>query len=178
MKKESKLSNKQIAFCNEYVVDFNATQAAIRAGYSKRTAAVIASENLIKPNIQTYLKGLQDHLAVKHSVTKDMIVQELKKIGFSDIRKIFGESGCLKDISKIDDATAAAISSVEVDELQLGGISIGKTKKLKFWAKTNALDSLAKMLGYNAPEKILIDYNNLSDDQLNEIINELKQSIK
>ena len=51
-----KMTAKQMRFCDEYLVDLNATQAAIRAGYSKRTAGVIASENLKKPNIQEYIQ--------------------------------------------------------------------------------------------------------------------------
>lgn len=52
---EKKLTPKQKRFCDEYLVDLNATQAAIRAGYSEKTAAVIANENLKKPNIQEYV---------------------------------------------------------------------------------------------------------------------------
>lgn len=47
---------KQQRFCDEYLVDLNATQAAIRAGYSKKTAAVIAAENLRKPYIKEYIE--------------------------------------------------------------------------------------------------------------------------
>ena len=50
-----KLTEKQKRFCDEYLIDLNATQAAIRAGYSKKTAKVIANENLTKPNIKEYI---------------------------------------------------------------------------------------------------------------------------
>ena len=49
------LTAKQQRFCDEYLIDLNATQAAIRAGYSKKTAKVIAAENLSKPNIKEYI---------------------------------------------------------------------------------------------------------------------------
>lgn len=52
----AKLTAKQQRFCDEYLIDLNATQAAIRAGYSERTAAVIATENLRKPNISEYIE--------------------------------------------------------------------------------------------------------------------------
>ena len=51
-----KLTAKQQRFCDEYLIDLNATQAAIRAGYSEKTAAVIATENLRKPNISEYIE--------------------------------------------------------------------------------------------------------------------------
>lgn len=49
------MTEKQKRFCDEYLIDLNATQAAIRAGYSKKTAKVIANENLTKPNIKEYI---------------------------------------------------------------------------------------------------------------------------
>lgn len=52
----AKLTAKQQRFCDEYLIDLNATQAAIRAGYSEKTAAVIATENLRKPNISEYIE--------------------------------------------------------------------------------------------------------------------------
>ena len=53
---EKKLTAKQQRFCDEYLIDLNATQAAIRAGYSKKTAGVIATENLQKPNIKAHIE--------------------------------------------------------------------------------------------------------------------------
>ncbi len=53
----AKMTEKQQRFCDEYLIDLNATQAAIRAGYSKKTAAVIAAENLRKPNICEYIEN-------------------------------------------------------------------------------------------------------------------------
>lgn len=52
----AKLTAKQQRFCDEYLIDLNATQAAIRAGYSQKTAAVIATENLRKPNVRDYIE--------------------------------------------------------------------------------------------------------------------------
>ena len=79
------LTNKQIRFCQEYIIDLNATQAAIRAGYSKSTARTIACENLTKPNIQQKLAELQAKVAKRNEVTVDMIINELKELGFSNI---------------------------------------------------------------------------------------------
>lgn len=51
-----KMTAKQMRFCDEYLIDLNATQAAIRAGYSEKTAGVIANENLNKPYIKEYIE--------------------------------------------------------------------------------------------------------------------------
>ena len=53
-----KLNQKQTLFCDEYLIDLNATQAAIRAGYSEKTARFIGAENLTKPNIAEYIQTL------------------------------------------------------------------------------------------------------------------------
>ena len=76
----SELEERQKIFCNEYLVDFNGTQAAIRAGYSKKTARSIASENLTKPNIQKYLKELIDSRNKRTQITQDDVVADIIKV--------------------------------------------------------------------------------------------------
>lgn len=78
------LTPKQRRFVTEYCVDENATQAAIRAGYSAETAGVIGWENLQKPYIQEAIKERMEEVAVAASVTPEMIVREWHKIAFSD----------------------------------------------------------------------------------------------
>lgn len=65
------LTEREKRFCNEYVIDFNATAAAIRAGYSKKTARRIASENLTKLDIQNYLRTIQQRLQQKIEITQE-----------------------------------------------------------------------------------------------------------
>ena len=76
----SELEERQRIFCNEYLVDFNGTQAAIRAGYSKKTARSIASENLTKPNIQEYLKELIDSRNKRTQITQDDVIADIIKV--------------------------------------------------------------------------------------------------
>jgi len=74
------LTEKQKAFCREYIVDLNATQAAIRAGYSQKTARQIATENLSKPAIQEAIRVLQDERAERTQVDADFVVERLRAI--------------------------------------------------------------------------------------------------
>ena len=74
------LNPKQKKFCQEYIKDFNATQAAIRSGYSKKTAKVIGYENLTKPYIRDYLASLIAKQAEKAEITVQEIIQDLKKL--------------------------------------------------------------------------------------------------
>lgn len=71
-----KLTAKQAAFCREYLVDLNATQAAIRAGYSKKTAGAIGNENLQKPEIARVIAELADQRAERTQVDADWVLAE------------------------------------------------------------------------------------------------------
>lgn len=74
------MTAKQKRFCDEYLVDLNATQAAIRAGYSEKNANNIASENLAKPNIKKYIS---DRMAEKESeliATQDEVLRYLTSV--------------------------------------------------------------------------------------------------
>lgn len=82
-----KLTVKQERFCTEYIIDLNATQAAIRAGYSVKTANRIASENLSKPDIQRKIQELQQERAERTEITQDKVLKELAGIGFAPITK-------------------------------------------------------------------------------------------
>ena len=75
--KQSKMTPKMQRFCREYMIDYNGTQAAIRAGYSKNSANEIAAENLAKHSIQTYISELQAKLAEKLDITTEYLTKEL-----------------------------------------------------------------------------------------------------
>lgn len=153
------LTEKQELFCNEYIIDFNATRAAKAAGYSEDTAKVIGWENLTKPYLQARIAELRKELADKLNLNKERVLQEYSKIAFFDIRKIYTDDGSLKAVSDIDDDSAAAIAGIEVYEEKINSKdedseSIGSTKKIKVADKRAALDSICKVLGYNAPSEL------------------------
>jgi phage terminase small subunit len=74
---KKKLTAKQELFCKEYLVDLNATQAAIRAGYSEKTAHAIGQENLRKPTIQEYIKKHTEKRAQKVNLTVENVLQDI-----------------------------------------------------------------------------------------------------
>lgn len=76
----AKLTDKQIRFCEEYVIDWNGTRAAIVAGYSENSAKEIASENLTKPNIAAYIEHIQKDLSKLAGISALGNILELKKI--------------------------------------------------------------------------------------------------
>lgn len=75
-----KLTDKQRKFCEEYLIDLNATQAAIRAGYSEKTAQEMGSENLSKPIISEYIAACQKEIRERTNITQDWVVNRLKEI--------------------------------------------------------------------------------------------------
>lgn len=74
------LTPKQQRFVEEYLIDLNATQSAIRAGYSEKTAAVIGAENLIKPNIAKAIQEAQNKLSERTEITQDYVLTNIKKV--------------------------------------------------------------------------------------------------
>jgi len=74
------LTPKQEAFCNEYMIDLNATQAAIRAGYSEDSAKQIASENLSKPYLTDRIAELKEERASRTEITADYVISNLKLV--------------------------------------------------------------------------------------------------
>lgn len=152
MAEEANLTPKQAAFVREYLVDLNATQAAIRAGYSEDTAKSIGSENLTKPVIAAAIQEAMDYRAERTGITADKVLSHLARIGFADIRQIFTESGSLKDIASLPDDVAVAVQSVEVitrnssDEDESGNREIEHVHRIKLADKKGALELLGKHL--------------------------------
>ena len=75
-KKKTKLTDRQEKFCREYILDYNATKAAIRAGYSEKTAKSIGSENLTKPDLLARVRELQKEQAEKLCISADWVVMQ------------------------------------------------------------------------------------------------------
>ncbi len=151
--KETGLTDKQKQFCHEYLIDLNATQAAIRAGYSEDTAKQIGSENLTKLDVHQYVSDLKAIRSERTEITQDKVLKEFAKIAFADIRDFYNSEGNLRQPHELDDNAAACLSAVDIDEIKefdqdKGQMNvIGVTKKIKLHSKISALDSLGKHLG-------------------------------
>lgn len=149
----AKLTAKQSKFVDEYLVDLNATQAAIRAGYSERTARQVASENLTKPNIEAAIQERMADREKRTEVTQDRVLKELARIGFADLREMFTSTGHIKRPEEWPDSLGASISSVEVVTRPSGECDedgrpeIEHVHKIRLWDKNSALEKIAKHLG-------------------------------
>ena len=168
------LTEKQKRFVEEYLVDMNATEAAKRAGYSEKTAYSIGFENLRKPEIQEEIQAMREKQAKRTGVTADRVIQEYARIAFFDPRKLFEDNGSPRDISCLDDETAAALVGLDVYEEYVGVGEdrqlAGYTKKYKVADKLRALEALGKHLG------IFDGKGGQTDGRENNLLDAIRQS--
>ena len=150
-----KLTDKQERFCQEYIIDLNATQAALRAGYSAKCINHQGPANLLKPIIQVEIQKLKAKRSERVQIEADSVVKELAKVAFSNIKNylnIEDDEVYFKDFKDITDEHAAAIESVKVTKKIIKGkkenddIEI-QAIQFKLHSKLNALEQLGKHLG-------------------------------
>lgn len=146
------LSPKQQRFVEEYLIDLNGAQAAIRAGYSPKTAQEQSSRLLSNVKVAEAVAAAKQERAERTGITADRVLLELARLGLSDVRKLFTDDGELRRVTDLDDDTAAAVASVEVvtkpGEIdEDGNRTVEYVHKVKLWDKNSALDKIAKHLG-------------------------------
>lgn len=135
------LNKKQNRFVEEYLIDLNATQAAIRAGYSPKTAKEIGSENLTKPNIKSEIDKAMAERSKRTGINADRILQELGKLGFVNIADVVDlETGKVKDSASDEDL--ACIQSIKIKPTEWG-----TEREVKFYDKKSTLELMGKHLG-------------------------------
>lgn len=143
------LTPKQQRFVAEYLIDLNATQAAIRAGYSEKTAKAIGSENLTKPDIAAAIAEGKARQLNTAELSAARVLEELRRLGFSDVSDAVGDDGGLLALKQMPPHMRAALASVKLTKKNLVA-GDGKTEdvvELRLWDKPRALETLAKHFG-------------------------------
>src|SRR4030042_1544702 len=147
------LTPKQDRFCEEYLVDLNATQAAIRAGYSEKTARQIANRLLTIVDIQERISELRDKLSKKAEVSVERVLKELVLIGFSDISDVLGieEGGMIiaKRFDEMGEGKSRLLKAIKEDRIireTPDGKQVILQDKVRYeiWDKLKALELLAR----------------------------------
>jgi phage terminase small subunit len=140
----AKLTEKQQRFVDEYLIDLNATQAAIRAGYSAKTANEQGCQNLAKLSIQQAIAEKMAERSKRTGINQDRIVLELAKIAFVKMTDIVDEEGRIRPDATDDDLSC--IESVKYKESSsMNGDSV--EREVKISSKLKALELLGKHLG-------------------------------
>jgi phage terminase small subunit len=142
---------KQRAFVRYYLETRELSASAINAGYSPKTAGAIANRLMHKSQVAELIRQEEEEDLRRAGIDRTRALMELAKLAYFDLRQLYREDGSLKNPSEWDDATAAAVASVEVFEEFAGKgkdrKQIGHTKKVKTWDKNRALEMLLKHLG-------------------------------
>ena len=139
------MTNKQKRFVEEYLIDLNATQAAIRAGYSPDTAGSIGNENLKKPEICACVEKAMAERSKRTGVCADRVVQELAKIAFLNLRDVIDPKTAAVREDASDEDTAALQSIKVKKSYSETGESIEREAKAA--DKLKALELLGRHLG-------------------------------
>jgi phage terminase small subunit len=167
MKESPKLTARQLKFCEEYQLTLNATQSAIKAGYSEKTANRIASENLSKPDIQKKIQQLQLESRKQADITKKEILSELAAILRANIKDYLKFDGKKLEFKSFDELTDAQTKAIE---------SIKKTRhgiELKLHGKLFSIDRISKLLGFDMPQDINIMLEKMDEATIEMICNRI-----
>jgi phage terminase small subunit len=150
----SKLNHKQMAFVREYTIDLNATQAAIRAGYSPRSANVHASRMLTNANILEALANTVQDRAEKTGVDAAYVLSRLAEIDRMDVIDIMADDGSLKRLSEWPKIWRQYVSGIDLAEMIQGSgderVAVGVLKKIKWPDKVKNLELLGKHVNVQA----------------------------
>lgn len=150
MRNPGKLTPKQKRFCQEFIIDSNATQAFIRAGFAPRSAHVHSCGMMAKPQIQDEIARLQMERAKRLELKADDVLLELLRLARVDLKAAYDENGNLKPVHEIPEDTRRAIAGIEIEELFEGHGKdrkhVGTLRKVKFWDKVKSLELLGKHL--------------------------------
>lgn len=154
------LNDKHARFVAEYLKDLNATQAAIRAGYSPETAGAQGSRLLTNDEIAAAVADGQAKVLAAAELSAVRTLEEMRRLAFSNAQDLFDTDGNLLPIHKLPRDIAATIASVEVvkKNLAAGDGQTDTVHKLKTWDKTKALDMLGKHFG------LLVDKMDIKGD--------------
>jgi phage terminase small subunit len=144
----ARLSEKQEQFCQQYVVDFHITNAAIRAGYPAKSAAAVGSKLLKNAKISARIAEIRANASAKTGVSLERTLDQLGAMAYADPAEMYHPiTGDLLPVHEMPEHIRRAIISIEVDEIEVGGIKMGVTKKIKLAPKDKATDMILKHLG-------------------------------
>lgn len=139
------MTDLQKRFAEEYVIDYHITNAGKRAGVQGDNINIVAWKMLQLPDVQTYVEQLQAEAALRCQVSKDELLMEFKKVGFSNIKNYLHNDLDVKYLSEID--TAEAIKSVK-KTVRSGEDFTDTTVEITLHDKLSALNSIGRHIGF------------------------------
>ncbi|WP_300494571.1 terminase small subunit [uncultured Methylophaga sp.] len=171
-KVSSLLTPRQLAFIDEYLIDFNGAQAAIRAGYSHKTAGPQAARLLVNVNISRMIAERIEARNKRLQIDSEYVLKRLIEIDQMDLIDIFEIDGHLKSIDKWPAIWRQMIQGLDVSEITSQGEVIGLLKKVKWPDKLKNLELLGKHTNIGAWEK-KVELNQYGQKTISELLIEL-----
>lgn len=145
------MTPKQQCFVDEYLKDLNATQAAIRAGYSAKTAAVTGHENLRKPKIAAAIAAKQQARSERTQIDADWVLKRLGEEVVADLGDLYAEDGKLKPIDQWPLIwRQGLVTGLDVDELTADGHKLGQVTKIRQSDRLKRLELIGKHVDVQA----------------------------
>lgn len=164
------MTPKQEAFVREYLIDLNATQAAIRAGYSAHVANRIASENLSKPVIASAIAAAQQNRAERTEITADWVLKRLYGDATADMADLYDEYGQLKPVEKWPMVwRQGLVAGIETVQERDGADADGNptfvtVRKVKLADRTRLIELLGKHVNIGAfRERIDVSVSSIAE---------------
>lgn len=162
---EQKITRKQAEFCHQYIIDLNGKQAAIRSGYSAKTAEFQASRLLSKDKVQKYLAILQAKSRKQSDITKQEVLDELAAILRSKITDYLSFNGKKIKFKPFDELTESQVKAIEsITRDRYGQI------ELKLHGKSWSIDRICKILGFDAATDLKINFDQMNESAIDLII--------
>lgn len=155
---EDKLTAKERILCHEYIIDWNGTRAAKKAGYSEKTCTEIAYENLRKPHIKQYIEFIKDDIAKEANISKLSLINELKKIAMSDISEIYLDWFKMEDFEKLKKSNPEILSCIQEINTKIQKVNVGDSPessieveyvKIKMYDKKGAINDILRAMGWD-----------------------------
>ena len=145
---ERKLTDKQKRFCEEYVIDLNGSQAAIRAGYTEKSARVTAAKMLTNANIEGYISQLKQKHSESTDISAERVLKEYASLGFANAADFYEPNGEAKPINELTKEQSKAISKVVRKVVKTDNGTEITTFSYQFHDKLKALENVAKHIGF------------------------------
>ena len=161
------MTPKQAMFAHQYLIDLNGKQAAIRAGYSEKTAEFQASNLLRLIKVQKLITELQAKSREHCDITKEEVLRELSAILRANIKDYLSFDGTKIKFKSFDELSDRQMKAIESIKETRNGIEI------KLHGKSWSIDRICKILGFDMPQDMNIMFENMDDATLERLVNRI-----
>ena len=151
-----KLTRKQQRFVDEYLLDLNASQAAIRTGYSEKTAGAIGFELLKKPEISEAIETAISNRSERTKIDADWLLSRLASEAEADVGDLYGDDGQLLPVKEWPKIwRQGLVAGLDIEEIEVDGVRMGTVKKIRVSDRVRRLELIGKHVRVNAFQDVI-----------------------